>query len=200
MDDPIEKNIKINPGENNVEINPGDNNDNRMIRFNLIIMLIILIFAVLFFSRRYLLNLIVRIKLKYNLIPTSLLDDDLSELESAQLLTNEENDEISPIKRNVNKLLNSHSASTSFEEAINTGLSSSNFDVHTNNIETEDERSGFDPKDIRILKKIMKKEHCDFDTARLVMQHLKFIKMGIDPSTGMPLDSKAYTFEPKSRR
>jgi len=150
----------------------------------------------------------VRIKLKYNLIPTSYLDDDLSELESARLIPPEESEDednsesyrsgTTSLKRNIKKVLNE--SSTSFEEALNTGLSSSSFDVHAHNIQTEDERSGFDPKDTRILKYIMKKEHCDFDTARLVMQHLKFRKMGIDPATGMPLDSKAYTFESKSKR
>ncbi|ORX41317.1 hypothetical protein BCR36DRAFT_588101 [Piromyces finnis] len=135
----------------------------------------------------------------------SYLDDDLSELESAQLLDNDSdeynNHKESGLKRKMNKILNrNNDSSASFEEAIENGLSSNNFDVRTNNIDTADERTGFDPKDTRILKRIMKNEHCDFDTARLVMQHLKFRKMGIDPATGMPLDSKAFTFESKSKR
>jgi len=142
----------------------------------------------------------------------SYLDDDLSELESAQLLSNETGEDNvdgyqeSNLRRKVNKILNingnnnNNTSSSSFEDAIQSGLSSNNFDVHANNIETADERTGFDPKDTRILKRIMKNEHCDFDTARLVMQHLKFKKMGIDPATGMPLDYKDFTFEYKSRK
>ncbi|KAG4094653.1 hypothetical protein H8356DRAFT_1692749 [Neocallimastix lanati (nom. inval.)] len=184
--------------------NQEDKNE-RMNRFNLIIMLLILLLLVLFVFRRYVFNTIVRIKLKYNLIPTSYLDEDLGELESAKLISNDYFEEeldgassSSGFKRNLKPKSNNNSVS--FEEALNTGLSSSNFDVHSHNIQTQDERTGFDPKDTRILKNIMKKEHCDFDTARLVMQNLKFIKMGIDPATGMPLDSKAFTFESKSRR
>ncbi|OUM64070.1 hypothetical protein PIROE2DRAFT_69304 [Piromyces sp. E2] len=186
--------------------------NNRMNKFNLIIMLLILLFIVLFIFRRYLFRLIVSLKLKFDLMPMSYLDDDLAELESAQLLNNYSGDDngddyqvSSNIRRKMNKIINynnngNNDSSSSFVDAIESGLSSNNFDVHTNNIETADERTGFDPKDTRILKRIMKNEHCDFDTARLVMQHLKFKKMGIDPATGMPLDSKAFTFESKSRR
>lgn len=35
----------------------------------------------------------------------------------------------------------------------------------------------------------------DFDTARLIVNQRRFQSNNIDPRTGMPLDSKAVTFE-----
>ncbi|KAG0245022.1 hypothetical protein B0O80DRAFT_378606 [Mortierella sp. GBAus27b] len=80
---------------------------------------------------------------------------------------------------------------STFEQNIEEGLSSSNFDLHQNLLDG-DGRHGMENADE--LRKIMKKYRCNFDQARLIYQQNQMKANGIDPLTGVPIDPKAVYF------
>ncbi|ORZ00310.1 hypothetical protein BCR43DRAFT_511322 [Syncephalastrum racemosum] len=97
----------------------------------------------------------------------------------------------------MNRLLGYHLLPTSigsFEDDIEDGLSSSQFDLESQNIDQNDHRAGL--KDKEEILKIMKKQKCSFDEARLIRQQRLLKKNNIDPATGLPLDPKFVTFGP----
>ncbi|KAF9576358.1 hypothetical protein EC968_009332 [Mortierella alpina] len=79
----------------------------------------------------------------------------------------------------------------SFEQNIEEGLTSSNFDLHQNLLDGDDRQGLENANEIR---KIMKKYKCNFDQARLIQQQNKMKANGIDPRTGVPIDPKAVYF------
>lgn len=79
---------------------------------------------------------------------------------------------------------------SAFGDAYRAGLHSRNFDISIN-VEDGDSRPGLDAEEVR---QIMESEGVSFDKARLIRQQQLMRSHGIDPSTGMPLDSKAVTF------
>jgi len=73
------------------------------------------------------------------------------------------------------------------------GLSSNNFDLEENNLNSLTEsRSGLDERGAKEVHAIMRQQGVSFDEARLIRQKRLLAKNNIDPS-GMPLDSKAVT-------
>ncbi|KAG9325761.1 hypothetical protein KVV02_003633 [Mortierella alpina] len=80
---------------------------------------------------------------------------------------------------------------SSFEQNIEEGLTSSNFDLHQNLLDGDDRQGLENANEIR---KIMKKYKCNFDQARLIQQQNKMKANGIDPRTGVPIDPKAVYF------
>ncbi|KAI9491370.1 hypothetical protein BDB00DRAFT_874412 [Zychaea mexicana] len=97
----------------------------------------------------------------------------------------------------MNRLLGYHLLPTtlgSFEDDIDDGLTSSQFDLEANNVENNDQRAGL--KDKEEILKIMKKQKVSFDEARLIRQQRLLKKNNIDPATGLPLDPKFVTFGP----
>ncbi|KAI7905393.1 uncharacterized protein BX663DRAFT_499565 [Cokeromyces recurvatus] len=100
----------------------------------------------------------------------------------------------SKLANRTNKFIGYHLLPTnegSFEEDIEDGLTSSNFDLSVN-INEEDSRAGLKNKE-EILR-IMKKQNVSFDEARLIRQQRLLKKNGIDPVTGLPLDPKFVQF------
>ncbi|KAI9271799.1 hypothetical protein BDA99DRAFT_569583 [Phascolomyces articulosus] len=96
----------------------------------------------------------------------------------------------------MNRLLGYHLLPTtlgSFEDDIDDGLTSSQFDLEAN-LEQNDQRAGL--KDKEEILKIMKKQKVSFDEARLIRQQRLLKKNNIDPVTGLPLDPKFVTFGP----
>ncbi|CDH60797.1 hypothetical protein RO3G_04384 [Lichtheimia corymbifera JMRC:FSU:9682] len=94
----------------------------------------------------------------------------------------------------MNRLLGYHLLPTtlgSFEDDIEDGLTSSQFDLEAN-IDQDDQRAGL--KDKEEILKIMKKQKVSFDEARLIRQQRLLKKNNIDPATGLPLDPKFVTF------
>lgn len=79
-----------------------------------------------------------------------------------------------------------------FIKDLEYGLSSSNFNIEEN-IASDDSRPGL--KDSQEIIEIMKLNSCTFDEARLIRQKKVFKMNGIDPETGIPLDSKFVTFD-----
>ncbi|CAM0140415.1 unnamed protein product [Umbelopsis sp. WA50703] len=101
----------------------------------------------------------------------------------------------SELANQMNKLIGYHLLPTnagSFEEDIEDGLTSSNFDIEANNLEEGDSRAGLKNKE-EILK-IMKRQGCSFDEARLIRQQRLLKKNNIDPLTGLPKDPKFVSF------
>ncbi|KAG0197253.1 hypothetical protein BGX28_009251 [Mortierella sp. GBA30] len=80
---------------------------------------------------------------------------------------------------------------SSFEQNIEEGLTSANFDLHQNLLDGDDRHGLENANEIR---KIMKKYKCNFDQARLIQQQNKMKANGIDPRTGVPIDPKAVYF------
>ncbi|KAL2155886.1 hypothetical protein VTH82DRAFT_628 [Thermothelomyces myriococcoides] len=80
----------------------------------------------------------------------------------------------------------------SFEDDIEAGLSSSNFDL-TGNVEAGDSRSGLDDTAKREILRIMKKRRLKFDEARKVYMEQRFRENGID-ADGRPRDPKFVSF------
>lgn len=77
----------------------------------------------------------------------------------------------SELANQMNKLIGYHLLPTSagsFEEDLEDGLTSSNFDIEAHNLEEGDSRAGLKNKE-EILK-IMKRQGCSFDEARLIRQ------------------------------
>jgi hypothetical protein len=82
---------------------------------------------------------------------------------------------------------------SSFADQARAGLSSSNFDIESNNIQEGDSRAGLDVQGTQEVLDIMRRERVTFDQARLIRHNDILARNGIDPS-GMPMDSKAVTF------
>ncbi|GJJ69698.1 hypothetical protein EMPS_02046 [Entomortierella parvispora] len=79
-----------------------------------------------------------------------------------------------------------------FEQNIEEGLTSDNFDLHQNLLAGDDRHGLENANEIRA---IMKKYRCNFDQARLIQQQNKMKANGIDPRTGVPIDPKAVYFK-----
>ncbi|AEO57445.1 hypothetical protein MYCTH_2315050 [Thermothelomyces thermophilus ATCC 42464] len=88
--------------------------------------------------------------------------------------------------------LYSHLGPGSFEDDIEAGLSSSNFDL-TGNVEGGDSRSGLDDTAKREILRIMKKRRLKFDEARKVYMEQRFKENGIG-ADGRPRDPKFVSF------
>jgi len=73
------------------------------------------------------------------------------------------------------------------------GLTSRNFDLEENNLEAGDSRTGLDEAGSREIYAIMQQQGISFDEARLVRHKRVLQQNGVDPVTGLPLDSKAVT-------
>ncbi|KAI9486170.1 MAG: hypothetical protein EXX96DRAFT_547907 [Benjaminiella poitrasii] len=100
----------------------------------------------------------------------------------------------SRLANRTNKFIGYHLLPTnegSFEEDIEDGLTSSNFDLNSN-LNEEDSRAGL--KDKEEILRIMKRQNVSFDEARLIRQQKILQKNGVDPVTGLPLDPKFVQF------
>ncbi|OMJ09783.1 UPF0357 protein [Smittium culicis] len=84
-----------------------------------------------------------------------------------------------------------HGQGNAFAQDYIDGLTSENFDIGLN-VASGDNRSGLDSDEIKL---IMKDERVSFDSARLIRQQREMLKNNIDPTTGMPLDPKAFMFK-----
>jgi len=80
---------------------------------------------------------------------------------------------------------------SSFSDQLDAGLSSRHFDIEQNILDG-DSRSGLDERGTEEVLEIMRREHVNFDQARLIRHNQLLARNGIDPS-GLPLDSKAIT-------
>lgn len=83
------------------------------------------------------------------------------------------------------------SLNDSFTGDVESGLSSRNFDIISQN--DDDTRAGLDDTSKAEIKQIMEDENLSFDRARLLYMERKFGQNGIAPD-GTPLDPKAVTF------
>lgn len=81
----------------------------------------------------------------------------------------------------------------SFAHDIESGLTSEDFNL-AQNVSDGDDRYGLDPVSRKEVKRIMKTKRCNFDQARLIHLQDKMRKAGIDPQTGLPIDSKFVSF------
>ncbi|QLL32107.1 hypothetical protein HG536_0C02760 [Torulaspora globosa] len=79
----------------------------------------------------------------------------------------------------------------SFSDDLESGLSSRNFDLISQN--DNDSRSGLDDSSKAEVKRIMEQENLSFDKARFLYVERKFGQNGIAPD-GTPLDPKAVVF------
>lgn len=84
------------------------------------------------------------------------------------------------------------SSPSSFEDDMEAGLSSANFDL-TGNVEGGDGRAGLDDAAKREILRIMKKRRLVFDEARRVYMEQRFRENGIGPD-GRPRDPKFVSF------
>lgn len=82
--------------------------------------------------------------------------------------------------------------STGFEEDLENGLSSNNFDLREN-ITNQDSRAGLESNAKTEIKKIMVQHNIGFDEARLIYTR-KQMKSNSIGSNGVPLDPRAVTF------
>ncbi|KAF8329458.1 uncharacterized protein EI90DRAFT_2923928, partial [Cantharellus anzutake] len=80
---------------------------------------------------------------------------------------------------------------STFEAQRDAGLSSNMFDLE-GNIDG-DSRVGLDERGEEEVRRIMQARGVTFDQARLIRHKEYLARNGIDPNTGMPLDSKAIT-------
>jgi len=80
-----------------------------------------------------------------------------------------------------------------FSSQAANGLTSRNFDLEVNNLEAGDSRSGLDEGGAHEIHAIMQQQGISFDEARLVRHKRTLQQNGVDPLTGLPLDSKAIT-------
>jgi len=86
-----------------------------------------------------------------------------------------------------------YSRLATFSSQAANGLTSRNFDLEENNLQAGDSRSGLDEASALEVHTIMQQQGISFDEARLV-RHKRILQLnGIDPQTGLPLDSKAVT-------
>ncbi|CEP61730.1 uncharacterized protein LALA0_S03e09582g [Lachancea lanzarotensis] len=81
--------------------------------------------------------------------------------------------------------------SQGFTEDIESGLSSSEFDLWTHNL--DDQRDGLDDMAKNQIKDIMKEDRVDFNQARLIYLRRQFSHNDI-AEDGMPLDPKTVAF------
>lgn len=81
---------------------------------------------------------------------------------------------------------------TSFQDDIESGLSSSAFDLSTN-VANNDSRAGLDAKGKKEIQKIMKSRGVGFDEARRVWMQIRFKEEGIGED-GRPKDPKFVSF------
>lgn len=81
---------------------------------------------------------------------------------------------------------------TSFSADIESGFSSSAFDLSAN-VADGDSRSGLDVDSKREIQKIMKNRRVNFDEARRIFTEGRFAKNGIGPD-GRPRDPKFVSF------
>lgn len=79
----------------------------------------------------------------------------------------------------------------SFVDDLESGLSSHNFDIISQN--EEDSRSGLDELAKAEISKIMREDHLNFDKARLLYIERKFHQHGI-AADGTPTDPRAVMF------
>jgi hypothetical protein len=82
---------------------------------------------------------------------------------------------------------------SSFEDDIEAGFSSANFDLREN-VEGGDSRQGLDGQGKERVKAIMKSRGCGFDEARRMVMEERFGREGIDKD-GRPRDPKAVMFD-----
>lgn len=87
---------------------------------------------------------------------------------------------------------NNYAPLSTFADQAAAGMSSSTFDVESDNIREGDARMGLDEQGTREIMEIMRREGVQFDQARLIRHNRILAQNGIDPS-GMPLDAKAVT-------
>jgi len=80
---------------------------------------------------------------------------------------------------------------STFEAQRDAGLTSNTFDLEGNL--ADDARVGLDERGEEEVRKIMQTRGVTFDQARLIRHKEYLTRNGIDPNTGMPLDSKAIT-------
>jgi len=80
---------------------------------------------------------------------------------------------------------------STFEAQRDAGLTSNTFDLEGNI--ADDARVGLDERGEEEVRRIMQTRSVTFDQARLIRHKEYLTRNGIDPSTGMPLDSKAIT-------
>lgn len=83
------------------------------------------------------------------------------------------------------------SLNDSFGEDLESGFSSRNFDLISQN--DDDTRAGLDDISKVEIRQIMEQDNLDFDKARLLYMERKFGQNGIAPD-GRPMDPKAVTF------
>ncbi|EKD13466.1 uncharacterized protein L3040_008668 [Drepanopeziza brunnea f. sp. 'multigermtubi'] len=81
---------------------------------------------------------------------------------------------------------------SSFSADIESGLSSSDFDL-TGNLASGDARRGLDDKSKREIQHIMKSRRVNFDEARRIHTEGRFAKNNIGPD-GLPRDPKFVSF------
>ncbi|KAK4165409.1 hypothetical protein QBC43DRAFT_287960 [Cladorrhinum sp. PSN259] len=84
------------------------------------------------------------------------------------------------------------SGGNTFSEDLESGLSSSNFDLSAN-IDSNDSRAGLDNGAKKEILKIMKKKRMQFDQARKVYMEQRFAANGIG-ADGRPKDPKFVSF------
>jgi len=80
---------------------------------------------------------------------------------------------------------------STFEAQRDAGLTSNTFDLEENI--ADDVRVGLDERGEEEVRMIMQARGVTFDQARLIRHKEHLTRNGIDPNTGMPLDSKAIT-------
>ncbi|KAF2114868.1 hypothetical protein BDV96DRAFT_494257 [Lophiotrema nucula] len=81
---------------------------------------------------------------------------------------------------------------TSFRDDIESGLSSTTFDLSAN-VESGDSRQGLDDAAKKEVQRIMKRRGVGFDEARRIYMQDRFSKNGIGPD-GRPRDPKFVSF------
>jgi len=95
--------------------------------------------------------------------------------------------------QNSNLSRGGYSRLATFSSQAAHGLSSGNFDIEENNLEAGDSRTGLDEAGALEVHAIMQQQGISFDEARLVRHKRILQQNGVDPQTGLPLDSKAVT-------
>eukprot|EP01137_Pigoraptor_chileana_P016815 Opistho-2@73948 len=88
------------------------------------------------------------------------------------------------------------SVSAAFIGDMERGLTSTSFDL-SENVAQGDTRQGLDGSD-EVLG-IMREKRISFDDARLEMTRMRMLKAGIDPATGLPMDSRFVSFSGHQR-
>ena len=81
---------------------------------------------------------------------------------------------------------------TSFADDIDSGLSSTTFDLGEN-VAEGDSRAGLDTKAKNAIRKIMKNRKVPFDEARRLFMQMRFREEGIGED-GLPKDPKFFSF------